>query len=75
MAVKNVFKAGIVVRTTLQPKLQKIAEQSLQKGLERYDMRHGRRSDNITFDRDDINISDLAEKLKDFNITQSYKKI
>jgi penicillin-binding protein 1A len=73
---ENVFKSGIVVRTTLQPKLQKIAEESLQKGLETYDMRHGYRGalGNIVFDRNDINIADLAEKLKDFNITQSYKK-
>jgi penicillin-binding protein 1A len=37
----NVFESGIVVRTTIDPELQKYASESLQKGIEKYDMKHG----------------------------------
>ena len=39
----NVFESGIVVRTTLDPKLQEYANSALQAGLEKYDKRHGYR--------------------------------
>ncbi len=39
----NVFESGIMVRTTLNTRLQKIAGRALQKGLEDYDRRHGYR--------------------------------
>ncbi|MGB0935448.1 MAG: penicillin-binding protein 1A [Alphaproteobacteria bacterium] len=38
---KTLYEGGFTVRTTLNPRLQNIAEQSLKNGLERYDRRHG----------------------------------
>jgi penicillin-binding protein 1A len=38
---KKLYEGGLSVRTTLDPKLQLIARQSLQHGLERYDERRG----------------------------------
>ena len=35
------YEGGLTVRTTLDPRLQKIAEKSLRDGLEVYDRRHG----------------------------------
>ena len=35
------YQGGLTVRTTLEPKLQKIATESLRKGLITYDRRHG----------------------------------
>lgn len=37
----NVFEDGIVVRTTLDTKLQKIASKALNDGIEQYDQKHG----------------------------------
>ncbi len=37
----SLYKGGLVVRTSVDPKLQKIAETSLREGLMAYDMRHG----------------------------------
>ncbi len=37
----QLYKGGLSVRTTLDPKLQKIADQALRKGLRAYDRRHG----------------------------------
>lgn len=39
----KVFESGIMVRTTLDPKMQKIAKQALQNGIESYDRKHGYR--------------------------------
>lgn len=39
----SLYEGGLTVRTTLDPKLQKIADQSLRKGLVNYDRRHGYR--------------------------------
>jgi len=38
---KSVYQDGYVVRTTLDPRLQKIAEETLQDGLTTYDRNHG----------------------------------
>ncbi|MEO5336168.1 MAG: penicillin-binding protein 1A [Magnetospirillum sp. WYHS-4] len=35
------YKGGLLVRTTLDPRLQDIAVRALRRGLERYDRRHG----------------------------------
>src|SRR3546814_21082751 len=35
------YEGGLSVRTTLDPQLQKIADQSLSRGLVAYDRRHG----------------------------------
>lgn len=39
----SVFENGIVVRTTLDPKLQDIAINAFEKGIEEYDVKHGYR--------------------------------
>ena len=39
----DVFENGIVVRTTLNPQLQKIAQRVFQEGIEEYDRKHGYR--------------------------------
>jgi len=73
--IDNVFKEGIMVRTTLQPELQAIAEKSIQKGIEVYDRRHGYRGvlGNIEFNEDELDINDLSKQLKEFSINKSYK--
>lgn len=38
---KALYKEGLVVKTSLNPKFQKIAENALQTGLKSYDRRHG----------------------------------
>ncbi len=38
---KNLYEGGLSVRTTLEPSLQAIAEQTLREGLVAYDRRHG----------------------------------
>ncbi len=37
----KLYKGGLSVRTTLDPRLQEIADRVLRKGLEKYDRRHG----------------------------------
>ncbi len=39
----DVFENGISVKTTLKPDLQEIAQNALQRGIEKYDIRHGYR--------------------------------
>ncbi|MCW8835804.1 MAG: penicillin-binding protein 1A [Rhodospirillales bacterium] len=50
----DLYKGGLLVRTTLDPKLQEIAKKSLRKGLHEYDRRHGWRGpiDHIEGDHD-----------------------
>ncbi len=38
---RQLYKGGLLVRTTLDPRLQKIADTVLRQGLETYDRRHG----------------------------------
>ncbi|MBT7145911.1 MAG: penicillin-binding protein, partial [Rhodospirillales bacterium] len=38
---EKLYKGGLSVRSTLDPHLQEIADRSLRRGLERYDIRHG----------------------------------
>jgi len=38
---ENLYKGGLSVRTTLDPRLQQIADQALRDGLVQYDRRHG----------------------------------
>lgn len=38
---KQLYKGGLSVRTTLDPKLQQMADKALRDGLEAYDRRHG----------------------------------
>ena len=37
----GLYESGLSVRTTLDPRLQKLAENALRKGIEDYDRRHG----------------------------------
>ncbi len=39
----SLYKGGLVVKTSVDPKLQQVAEDSLREGLQAYDMRHGYR--------------------------------
>ncbi len=41
MGEKGLYEEGLVVRTTMDPKLQQIAHKSLREGLITYDKRHG----------------------------------
>lgn len=38
---EKLYKGGLSVRSTLDPRLQDIADRKLRRGLERYDIRHG----------------------------------
>ncbi|NQU57531.1 MAG: penicillin-binding protein 1A [Rhodospirillales bacterium] len=38
---KELYKGGLSVRTTLNPKFQEIADRAIRKGLQAYDRRHG----------------------------------
>ena len=49
----QLYQGGLSVRTTLDPRLQKIAEKSLRDGLIAYDRRHGWRGPLTTFDLED----------------------
>ncbi|MCC6470388.1 MAG: transglycosylase domain-containing protein, partial [Alphaproteobacteria bacterium] len=54
------YKGGLVVRTTLDPKLQAIADQALRAGLVAYDRRHGWRGPLAHIEAD----GDWAQRLK-----------
>lgn len=47
---KTLYNNGYVVRTTLDPRLQKIAEETLREGLVAYDRKHGWRGSVIKLD-------------------------
>ena len=65
----KVFEDGIVVKTTLDPKLQKIASYSISKGFEEYDKRHGYRGalGNIKI------LENWPEELSNFKIDKLHK--
>ena len=67
----NVFESGIMVQTTLNSKMQKIARKALQRGLELYDRRHGYRGPiaNINLKKD----QNWQEKLKETETSSLYK--
>ncbi len=46
----GLYEDGLSIRTTLQPRLQKIAQKSLRDGLIEYDRRHGWRGPVTTYD-------------------------
>jgi penicillin-binding protein 1A len=68
---ENVFENGIVVRTTLDPKLQKYAAQALQSGIESYDMKHGYRG--VVGKIDLQENPDWNKKLQSLEIKEIYK--
>ena len=62
----SLYKGGLVVRTSVDPKLQKIAEQALRDGLVAYDERHGWRGSVATFQ----SLDDWRRKLADIQIQE-----
>jgi penicillin-binding protein 1A len=54
------YKGGLSVRTTLDPRLQEIAERALRDGLIAYDVRHGWRGPLVTLD---LEAEDWREQL------------
>ena len=68
----NVFESGIVVRTTLNPELQKFSDTAIQDGLEEYDIKHGYRGalGHIEISDDKI---DWLSSLNNFTIDKLYK--
>lgn len=66
----NVFEDGISVKTTLNPQMQKIAQEALQIGLENYDMKHGYRGPISNIDV----TNNWHENLQSFEINQLHNK-
>ena len=62
----SLYQGGLAVRTTIDPKLQKIAEDSLRKGLMDYDRRHGYRGPL----KNTTGVSDWQTKLEEFEKPQ-----
>ena len=54
---KELYKGGLSVRTTLNPELQKIADNAVRKGLLSYDRRHGWRGPLMHFDESELDQS------------------
>jgi penicillin-binding protein 1A len=67
----NVFENGLLVRTTLDSNLQKIAAKALQEGIENYDLKHGWRGAITKFDQEKI--KDWQQSLAKVNIDRPYK--
>ncbi len=59
----SLYQGGLVVRTSVDPKLQEIAETSLREGLMSYDMRHGWRGALITLKNTD-NWHEILKNIK-----------
>jgi penicillin-binding protein 1A len=66
----NVFESGIMVRTTLEPALQKYAAKALQAGIEDYDMKHGYRG---ALGKISTKDSKWQEELEAFNVEELHK--
>jgi penicillin-binding protein 1A len=69
----SVFEDGIFVRTTLDSKLQKIANTAFQRGIEDYDMRHGYRGALGKIKMKGKDKEEINKELKDFAIKDLYK--
>ncbi|MBM5782016.1 MAG: penicillin-binding protein 1A [Pelagibacterales bacterium] len=65
----DVFENGIVVRTTLDTNLQKVAEAALDKGIEEYDQKHGYRGALSKLEQRD----DWQSELQKFDVKKLYK--
>ncbi len=66
----NVFESGIVVRTTLDSRLQKIASKAFNDGIEEYDQKHGYRGALKKIDIAGV----WQDDLKKFEIKKLYKE-
>ncbi len=67
----DVFENGLLVRTTLDSNLQKIAAKALQEGIENYDLKHGWRGAIVKLDGEKI--KDWQQSLAKVNIDKPYK--
>jgi len=65
----NVFESGIVVRTSLDPRLQKIASKAFDAGIEEYDQKHGYRGALAKIDA----TGNWQELLKKTDVKKLYK--
>lgn len=65
----NVFENGIVVRTTLDSRLQKIASEAFSNGIEEYDQKHGYRGPVAKIDAK----GNWQEELKKFDVKKLYR--
>ncbi len=59
---KGLYEGGLVVHTTLDPHLQAIADETLRRGLIRYDRRHGWRGALYRFVDNEADFNRLSEK-------------
>lgn len=59
---ESLYGGGLAVRSTIDPKMQKIAENTLRKGLQDYDKRHGYRGPLANFK----NMAEWRDKLSKF---------
>ncbi len=66
----SVFENGIVVRTTLDPKLQDVAITAFEKGIEEYDIKHGYRGPLGKID----STGNWQENLQKFDTKKIYKE-
>lgn len=70
----NVFEDGIFVLTTLDSKLQKMANVAFTKGIEDYDRKHGYRGPLGKIDVESNDVVEISSKLKKFQIEKLYKQ-
>lgn len=72
---KSIMKEGLVVSTTIEPKIQQALDNALKNGLESYDKRHGYRGalGNIYIDNEDNFENNWPEKLENFEIKDYYR--
>ena len=54
---KELYKGGLSVRTTLNPRLQEIADRAVKNGLQSYDRRHGWRGPLMHLDEEEVDQS------------------
>ncbi|MBP3687432.1 MAG: penicillin-binding protein 1A [Alphaproteobacteria bacterium] len=65
-----VFEGGLMVRTTINPELQKLATKTFRQGLMNYDRRHGYRRTGLKIDLE----GDYLEKLKKVELPKGAEK-
>lgn len=61
----TLYQGGLTIRTTVDPRLQKIADWTLRKGLITYDRRHGWRGPYLHIEESDVTKETWLEKLKE----------
>lgn len=70
----NVFESGIVVRTTLDPRLQNIGISAFEKGIEDYDKKHGYRGALGKIDASKADAKNTwQDELQKFEVKKIYK--